>query len=61
MKVYPNQPSEFIEVDEAFEEVKRILEDDLPDCNVNSWFIQSLYFANMIDKITIATRAWKSG
>ena len=48
MKTYPEQPPQDSSTRENIEE---ILIEDLPDCSTNEWFIQSIHFANMVDRI----------
>jgi len=53
MKEYPNQPESMKTKDMAGIQliIKKVLEEDLPDCRANQWFIESVHFANMLDKI----------
>lgn len=55
MKEYSGQP-ENIKKPLTMEYIKKtigeVLKEDLPDCEVNEWFIESVHFANMIDEIT---------
>ena len=51
MKEYPNQPESTTGMNQMKDIIKEVLEEDLPDCNTNEWFIESVHFANMLDKI----------
>ena len=31
--------------------IQEVIEEDLPDCAINSWFLKSVYSANMVDRI----------
>ena len=44
------------DMDEMKEIMLDILEDELPECTTNERFIESVHFANMVDKIM--TRIW---
>lgn len=58
MKDYPDQPTKNIEdVRQIVDIIKEVLDDDLPDCATNDWFLESVYYANMVDKI--ASRIWE--
>lgn len=48
MITYPNQPNN---AEEILNNLKDVLTDNLPECEVNRWFITSVHFANMLDKI----------
>jgi len=54
MREYTNQPEERLQL---FDEnsvrttLEAVIEDLLPKCITNEWFLDSVYFANMIDKI----------
>lgn len=52
---YPDQPSEQpvdnIRMDKIQKVIQRALEEQLPDCGTNAWFIKSAHFANMLDSI----------
>jgi len=56
MRVYDKQPTE--EPEKSLDEkliqsiIREILSQELPSCEVNKWFIETVHFANMTDKIT---------
>ena len=54
MRTYLNQPEDDTPVASG-EGIKNIimevLGEDLPDCSANEWFLESVNFANMVDKI----------
>lgn len=58
--LYPEQPSEQLtdnlrtdkmRLDKIRTIIQVELEDKLPDCATNDWFIKSVYFANTLDSI----------
>ena len=54
MRTYPDRPNETTtgkDMDEIKGIIERTLDDKLPDCPVNRWFLGSVYYANMIDEI----------
>ena len=54
MKEYMDQPKEGKTVEESVNIIRWIedsLKEDLPECPTNEWFIESIHFANMVDKI----------
>lgn len=53
MKEYAEQPQVLSSCSEADLKsiIQSVLEEDLPDCVTNRWFVDSVNFANMIDKI----------
>ncbi|KKN72662.1 hypothetical protein LCGC14_0409040 [marine sediment metagenome] len=51
MKEYPDQPEELLAPDSRRALIEDVLKDNLPECEINFWFIHSVYFANMIDEI----------
>ena len=54
MRTYSEQPIDIVEPDVLTcigNLIKESLEARLPDCEINRWFITSVYFANMIDSI----------
>ena len=57
MRYYPDQPEESKEskeserMGEMKKIVEKVLQDELPDCTTNEWFMGSPNFANMVDKI----------
>lgn len=52
MRIYPDQvPVSRSDMDYIRDIVKDILEYELPDCETNGWFIASVHFANMLDKM----------
>ena len=61
MRTYLNQPEDDTPVASG-EDIKNIimavLDEDLPDCSTNEWFLESVNFANMVDKIM--ERIWSS-
>jgi hypothetical protein len=56
MRIYPDQPDEPEEVMLHPEPVARFIRDflkeELPECRVNEWFLETVYFANMCDNLT---------
>lgn len=50
MKEYPEQWRE-ADIDKLRDIIQGVLEDELPECGTNRWFVHSIYFANMLDKI----------
>ena len=52
MKVYDGQPEEG-EIDNWIlkRRIAELLEEQLPDCRENEWFLKSIYFSNLMDKI----------
>jgi len=55
MREYPDSPKkiEVYDRNNTQKLLEEIIEEDLPECFLNEWFIESVYFANMIDKILI--------
>lgn len=51
MKTYPDQPEVVAHMDEVRKIVEEVLDEDLPECAVNEWFVETVYCANMLDKI----------
>jgi len=58
MTEYPDQPgecepaeSDTMTMDELRTVLDAFIRDALPVCSTNDWFIDSVYFANMLDKI----------
>ena len=52
MRRYTEQPTEIIiGVGDVKAAIKEVIEEELPECSVNEWFVDSVHFANMIDKI----------
>lgn len=48
MRDYPNS----IQVEHNLQEnIVEVLMEDLPECPLNEWFLESVYFANMVDRI----------
>ena len=48
MRNYPNS----IQVEHNLQEnIEEVLMEDLPECPLNEWFLESVYFANMVDRI----------
>jgi hypothetical protein len=65
MMKYPNQPTGKIVADVDLGQITRIisavLEDRLPDCETNKWFIQTVHYPNMIGEIIRAIREELNG
>lgn len=60
MKYYENAPGEGVinpDPKEVKDALMEELKEELPESEVNEWFIDSIHFANMIDKIV--RRMWK--
>jgi len=55
MRQYPGQPNETTVFDTQYlkDTLSEIISDSLPDCAANDWFIESVNFPNMIDKIVV--------
>jgi len=51
MKLYPDQPKEALQAKEIKGIIEEIIEEELPICPVNEWFVDSVGFANMVDKL----------
>jgi len=53
MRQYPDQPDEIAGIDVGYlkDTLSEIISESLPDCATNDWFIESVNFPNMIDKI----------
>ena len=53
MRVYPDQPDDYgrISIPDFTRYIVDFLKEELPDCIINEWFIESIYFANMVDKL----------
>ncbi len=54
MQTYTDQPSEKLVDNIRLEKIKdviqEVLEEELPECDINAWFIDSVHFANMLDR-----------
>jgi len=53
MRVYQNQPDDYgrISIPDFTRYIIDFLKQELPDCIINEWFIGSVDFANMVDKL----------
>jgi len=53
MRVYQDQPDDYgrISIPDFTRYIVDFLKEELPDCITNEWFIESIYFANMVDKL----------
>ena len=53
MRVYQNQPDDYgrISIPDFTRYIVDFLKQELPDCIINEWFIGSVDFANMVDKL----------
>ena len=59
MKEYPDQPEEQEPIESNDNSsmnkmrkiIKEILEEELPTCSTNDWFLESIYFDAMLDKM----------
>ena len=51
MRVYGEQPAEGKKESTVLDILEEVIKDELPSCPVNAWFIDSLHFYNMLDKI----------
>uniref|UniRef100_A0A6M3LC90 Uncharacterized protein n=1 Tax=viral metagenome TaxID=1070528 RepID=A0A6M3LC90_9ZZZZ len=59
MRKYPKQPDNLgVDMDKVKGIIEDIIEDDLPDSPVNQWFLDSVNFANMVDRIM--ARMWEN-
>ena len=56
MNLYTDQPKEPPEVEIDESHITDIIKDSLPECRINEWFLESIYFANMVDEIVISIR-----
>lgn len=52
-RLYPDQIKEIGIVDRDYvrDVISGVLQDNIPEHPVNEWFIDSVHFANMVDKI----------
>ena len=59
MRNYPDQPAEVLEgegrylasMDEIRSIIQATLQNDLPECETNEWFMASVNFPNMLDRM----------
>ncbi len=55
MRQYTDQPKEDPVTEDNINyiiaTISSILTEELPDCDINDWFLRSVHFANMMDKI----------
>jgi len=56
MRAYAEQPREQLEDDKPnMDGIRKIINEglmeNLPDCSINNWFLESVYYANMLDNI----------
>ena len=53
MRIYQNQPDDYgrISSPDFTRYIVDFLKQELPDCIINEWFIGSVDFANMVDKL----------
>ena len=51
MRTYDNQPSDLLNKIALSNLIMSELKDNLPNCKINEWFLDSCDFANMVDKI----------
>ena len=53
MRVYQNQPDDYgrISIPDFTRYIVDFLKQELPDCIINEWFIGSVDFVNMVDKL----------